>query len=106
MQNEIQHLQTLYREWLQLQDKLATANQDWKRSCEIMTTLKQFYFEGEYQTYYEAIAAGTDVDLRTQGEYSIMGEDTLWDAFHQHQTQAWQRLRGAIAELEPQDTPE
>lgn len=101
MQNHINQIQALYREWLQLNEKLNLAQQDWQRSTEIMQQLNDFYFNGAYRDYHEAIEQGAKIDLTTQGEYSIMSEDTLWNAFHEHQQMAWQRLRSAIAVLDP-----
>ncbi|QMT31927.1 DUF4298 domain-containing protein [Alysiella filiformis] len=102
MQDKINQIQDLYRQWQQLQPKLAQAQQDWQQSCAIMQQLNDFYFDGEYREFYEAIENGAKVDLTTQGEYSVMSEDALWNAFHEHQHMAWQRLRSAMAELDPE----
>ncbi|ULJ62192.1 DUF4298 domain-containing protein [Wielerella bovis] len=103
MQNEINRIQALYREWLQLYEKLQDSQRDWQRSREIMDELNQFYFQGKFREFCERIEQGEDVDLRTEGEYSVMSEDTLWNAFHEHQQLAWARLRGAIDVLDKQD---
>ena len=47
-----------------------------------------------------ASAGPLNVNLHTQGEYSVMSEDALWNAFADQQTLAWQRLRSAIAVLD------
>lgn len=99
-QIRINEIQQLYREWTQLTPKLEAARQDWQRGMEIMQKLAQFYFSGEFRQYYEALENGLNVDLRTEGEYSVMGEDTLWNAFCEQQRFAWQRLRTAIAVLD------
>lgn len=99
-QMRINEIQKLYREWTQLVPKLEAARQDWQHGMEIMEKLAQFYFNGEYRRYYDALENGLEVDLRTEGEYSVMGEDTLWNAFHEQQRLAWQRLRSAIAVLD------
>lgn len=101
MQNKINEIQSLYREWLQLHDKLATAQQDWQRCNTIMAQLNEFYFNGAYREFNEAIENGAKVDLTTQGEYSVMSEDALWNAFHEHQHMAWQFMRVAMATLDP-----
>ncbi|ULJ59992.1 DUF4298 domain-containing protein [Wielerella bovis] len=103
MQNEINRIQALYREWLQLQEKLQREQKDWQRANQIMHELNAFYFDGQFQEFYEKMEQGADVDLRTEGEYSVMSEDTLWNAFHEHQQLAWARLRGAIDVLDKQD---
>lgn len=99
-QMRINEIQQLYREWTQLVPKFEAARQDWQRGMEIMQKLAQFYFSGEFRRYYEVIENGLSVDLHTEGEYSVMGEDTLWNAFHEQQQFAWQRLRTAIAVLD------
>lgn len=101
MQNDIQHLQQRYRECLQLQQKLQAAQQDWQRLNDIMRELNVFYFNGKYQQYHQAIEEGAAVDLRTDGEYSIMSEDALWNAFHEHQQIAWAQMRLAMSVLDP-----
>ncbi|WP_373742194.1 DUF4298 domain-containing protein [Neisseria sp.] len=101
MQPTIDRIQSLYREWLDLQAKLEAAQKDWQRSRDIMHELEQFYFEGEYQDFYARIENGETVDLKTQGEYSVMSEDALWNAFHDFTDLAWERLRTGIAVLDP-----
>lgn len=101
MQAKINEMQNLYREWLQLHDKLAAAQQDWQRCNAIMAQLNDFYFNGAYREFYDAIENGAPADLTTQGEYSVMSQDALWNAFHEHQTLAWQFMRSAMATLDP-----
>ncbi|MDO4777487.1 MAG: DUF4298 domain-containing protein [Cardiobacteriaceae bacterium] len=99
-QARIHEIQQLYREWTQLLPKLEAAKADWQRGIEIMQKLAHFYFEGEYLQYHQAIEEGLPVDLRTEGEYSVMSEDAIWNAFHEQDALAWQRLRSAIAVLD------
>lgn len=99
-QARIDAIQKRYREWTQLVPKLEAAQQDWQRGVEIMRELTQFYFEGEYLQYTQAMEEGLDINLHTEGEYSVMSEDALWNAFHEQHTLAWQRLRSAIAVLD------
>lgn len=100
VQARIDHIQKRYREWIQLLPKLEAAHQDWLRGEAIMRELAQFYFDGEYNRYHQALEDGLDVHLHTQGEYSIMSEDALWNAFTDQQSLAWQRLRSAVAVLD------
>lgn len=99
-QARIDAIQKRYREWTQLVPRLEAAQQDWQRGMDIMRELAQFYFEGEYMRYHEAIENGLAVNLHTEGEYSVMSEDALWNAFHEQHSLAWQRLRSAIAVLD------
>ena len=104
-QMRIDEIQQLYREWMQWLPKLQAAQSDWQHAAAIMQKLAQFYFGGEYNRYYNALANGLDVDLRTQGEYSVISEDALWNAFGEQQTLAWQWLRSAVAVLDPEAQP-
>ncbi len=104
-QTRIDEIQQLYREWMQWLPKLQAAQSDWQHAAVLMQKLAQFYFGGEYNRYYNALANGLDVDLRTQGEYSVMSEDSLWNAFGEQQTLAWQWLRAAVAALDPEAQP-
>lgn len=99
-QARINEIQQLYREWTELLPKLEAARQDWRRGEAIMRQLEKFYFEGEFTRYHQAVENGLDIDLRTAGEYSVMGEDTLWNAFAEQQTLARQWLRAAVAVLD------
>ena len=100
VQARIDEIQQIYREWTQLLPGLQAAQNDWQRGAEIMRKLAHFYFEGEYSQYRDAIENGLAVNLHTQGEYSVMSEDALWNAFHEQQQLAWQRLRSAVAVLD------
>lgn len=104
VQARIDEIQALYREWQALVPRLEAAQADWQRGVDIMRALARFYFEGEYSRYHQAIEDGLAVDLHTQGEYSVMSEDALWNAFHEQDTLAWQRLRAALAVLD-RDAP-
>lgn len=101
MQTEIQRIQNLYGEWVKLHEKLVAAEQDWQRSQALMRELHDFYFNGKYMQYNEAIENGAEVHIDTQGEYSVMSEDALWNAFHENQQLAWSRLRAAVDVLDP-----
>ena len=50
-------------------------------------------FDGEFGRYHDALENGLELDLHTDGEYSVLSEDALWNAFHEQQQLAWQRLR-------------
>lgn len=100
IQARIDEIQLLYREWTQLLPKLQANHHDWRRSAEILHKLAHFYFDGEYRQYHEALENGLKINLDTQGEYSVMSEDALWNAFSEQQTLAWQRLRSAVAVLD------
>ncbi|MGF6147049.1 Uncharacterised protein [Kingella potus] len=99
-QQRIDEIQALYRRWLQLLPQLEAARQQWRQAAQIMAELDKFYAE-EYMEYADAVSDGLPVSLRTEGEYSVLGEDTLFDAFGDYNRLAWQQLRDATAALDP-----
>ncbi|MDO4643840.1 MAG: DUF4298 domain-containing protein, partial [Cardiobacteriaceae bacterium] len=99
-QARINEVQEAYREWVELLPQLEAAQEQWERAIALMKTLEKFYFGGEYSRYNDALDEGLELNLKTQGEYSVMSEDTIWNAFHDQQRLAWQRLRTAIAFLD------
>ncbi|MCL1623531.1 DUF4298 domain-containing protein [Moraxella sp. Tifton1] len=105
IQNHINEIQSIYKEWLAVQKRLETAKRDLTKSIELMSKLECFYFDGEYREFSEQIENGAKVDLTTDGEYSVMGEDTIWNAFHEQQVLLWDFLRTATKALD-RDAPE
>lgn len=99
-QNRINEVQETYREWLSVYEKLQQAHQDFIKSNELMEKMEKFYFGGEYREIFEKIENGEKLDLTTKGEYSIMSEDTLWNAFQDQQTLLWKLLKFAVKELD------
>lgn len=99
-QQKINEVQETYREWLALYEKLEQAHQDFIKSSELMQKMEEFYFGGEYREIFESIENGEKLDLTTKGEYSVMSEDTLWNAFHDQQSLLWKLLRFAVKELD------
>lgn len=99
-QRRIDEIQSLYREWLRLLPKLEAAQDEWRRAAEIVRKLDGFY-SGEYNRYYTEIENGLPVSLETEGEYSIMSQDALYDAFGDHYRLSWEWMRLAVASLDP-----
>lgn len=99
-QQKINEIQEKYKEWLSLHEKLELAYQDLVKSTQLMQEMENFYFNGEYRELFDKIDNGLKVDLTTAGEYSIMSEDALWNAFHDQQTLLWKFLRLAVKELD------
>lgn len=100
MQERIDHIQATYRKWLSLHEQLLqmqTLNQE---ANSLMQELKDFYFEGEFREFFEQIEQGSTVNLKTQGEHSIMSEDALWNAYQDYQNLLWQQLRDAVNALD------
>jgi len=84
-QARIDRIQAIYRECMQL-----------------MREMSDFY-DREYMPLHQAIENGLPVSLATKGEYSIMSEDALWNAFQQQYDLSWAWLRAATHELDPQN---
>lgn len=99
-QRRIDEIQSLYREWLRLLPKLEAAQDEWRKAAEIVRKLDGFY-SGEYNRYYTEIENGLPVSLETEGEYSIMSQDALYDAFGDHYQLSWEWMRLAVASLDP-----
>ena len=89
MQKRIDEIQSKYREWCELLPQLEADIARWKHAASLMQDMDEFY-TNEYQACHQAIEEGADVDLRTQGEYSIMSEDALWNALGEFHQLAWE----------------
>ncbi len=100
-QRRIDEIQSLYREWLRLLPKLEAAQDEWRKAAEIVRKFDGFY-SGEYNRYYTEIENGLPVSLETEGEYSIMSQDALYDAFGDHYRLSWEWMRLAVASLDPE----
>lgn len=99
-QQRIDEVQHYYRAWLLLQDKLKQAEQDWQLSVALLEKMQKFYFD-EFQAISDKIDEGLAVNLTTQGEYSIMSQDTIWQAIHTQQQALWRMMRFAVDNLDP-----
>lgn len=100
MQERINEIQAKYAEWCELWEEFKQDKARFERATELMRDLEEFMTE-EFLEAYEAIENGEPVDLKTNGEYSIMSEDTIWNAYGDFQRLAWQRLRMATDALNP-----
>ena len=99
-QARLDEMQALYREWLALAPRLEAAQEEWRRAAALMTQLDAFY-DREYLPLRDAVEAGLPLDERTQGEYRVLSEDALFDAFSDAHRLAWGWMRLAMASLDP-----
>ena len=99
MQKRIDEIQSKYREWCELLPQLEADIARWKHAASLMQDMDDFY-TNEYQACHQVIEEGADVDLRTQGEYSIMSEDALWNALGEFHQLAWEYLRSSVNALD------
>lgn len=102
-QQRINEMQAIYREWLALQPTLEQAQKHWKKSVKLMAQLEKFYFEGEYRALHDKLENGEKLDLTTEGEYSVLSEDTIWNAMNEQQQALWWMLRFAVKHLDKQN---
>ena len=77
MQKRIDEIQNKYREWRHLLPQLEEDIRRWKHAVTLIRDMDNFYTH-EYQACHQAIEDGAELDLSTEGEYSIMSEDALW----------------------------
>ena len=103
IQNRINEIQAIYREWIAVHEKLQTAKQDLAKSADLMSKLEDFYFDGEYREIFEQIENGAEVNLTTEGEYSVMSEDAIWNAIHDHDSTLWDFMRFCVKHLDKAD---
>ncbi|WP_283121881.1 DUF4298 domain-containing protein [Neisseria subflava] len=99
MQKRIDEIQSKYREWCELLPQLEADIARWKHAASLMQDMDNFY-TNEYQACHQAIEEGANVDLHTQGEYSIMSEDALWNALGEFNQLAWEHLRSSVNALD------
>lgn len=102
-QQRINEVQAIYRDWLALQPKLEQAEKDWKKSVKLMAKLEDFYLQGEYRTIFDKLESSEKMDLTTEGEYSVMSEDTIWNAIHEQEQRLWQLLKFVVKHLDKQN---
>ncbi len=103
VQAHIDEIQALYREWNAIVPKLREARLEWDKGMQIMDKLSKFYFGDHYMKYLNAMENGMDIDQTTEGEYCIMGQDTLWDAMHEQHDMAWAWLRAGMLIVDPKN---
>ena len=95
----LEEIQSLYRQWLHMQPALEAAQQQWRQATAIIRRLEDFY-EQEYGAYFQAVSDGQLAEPPTEGEYGVMSEDALYNAFGEHQNLAWGWMRQAMKYLD------
>ena len=99
MQQRIDKIQAKYKEWCELLPQLEQDAKRWQRAVSLMRDMDAFY-TNEYQAFHQRLEQGEQADLTTQGEYSVMSEDALWNALGEFQNLAWLYLRLAVKALD------
>lgn len=98
-QELINEAQEAYRQWLIIRPKLQEAQELIRQNASLMKTLRDFY-AADYQRLYEAHEEGEALDLTTSGEYSVLSEDALWNAFHEDDELLWEIMRSSMKALD------
>ncbi|WP_308031845.1 DUF4298 domain-containing protein [Neisseria cinerea] len=99
MQKRIDEIQSKYCGWCHLLPQLKEDIQRWKHAVALIRDMDNFYTH-EYQACHQAIEDGAELDLRTEGEYSIMSKDALWNALGEFHQLAWLHLRSSVDALD------
>ena len=94
MQSRLDHIQSCYRRWLE------AAQEEWRQAAGLMAELDAFYAK-EYMAFNQAVENGLELDERTEGEYRVLSEDALYNAFGEQYELAWQWMRLAMQSLDP-----
>lgn len=77
---DIQILQDHYNQWCKLLPELEKSLEQWKKAQELLTPLSAFYGSETWRRLFDSF----DEPLDTQGNYSILSEDALWNALTEH----------------------
>ncbi|OAQ15482.1 hypothetical protein F480_02825 [Bibersteinia trehalosi Y31] len=77
---EIQKLQDLYNQWVKLVPELEKSIAQWQQAERLLKPLSAFYASPVWRELHEHF----DEILDTQGNYSILSEDALWNALSDH----------------------
>ncbi|QLB20251.1 hypothetical protein A6B43_01185 [Vespertiliibacter pulmonis] len=96
----IQKMQDLYGKWVKLQPKLEKNIQQWQEAVAIMAELKPFYSNPKWIELYEM--SEDELPLETNGNYSVLSQDALWNAFEEEQSLS-SELKEILAKLEAQN---
>ncbi|HFC3402492.1 TPA: DUF4298 domain-containing protein [Neisseria gonorrhoeae] len=98
-QKRIDEIQSKYREWCHLLLQLEENIHRWKYAVALIRDMDNFYTH-EYQVRHQTIKDGVELNLQTEGEYSIMSEDALWNAPGEFHQLAWLYLCSSVDTLD------
>ena len=101
LQEKLDHIQSLYRQWLAAKEVLERSRNELKQALKIMGELEAAYYSPEYSDLLHADAQGL-LDTKTPGEYSVMSEDTIFDELIDKDQALWATLRLCIDHLDRQ----
>lgn len=93
--NDVQQMQDLYNQWVKLLPELEQGLEKWKQAEALMKSLSAFYTSEEWQELYDNF----NEPLDTQGNYSVLSEDAIWNALHEQRQLALEWLKAITQHL-------
>lgn len=98
-QARLDQLQSLYRQWLDQKSQLDTLERHLTAALETITALERAYMSDDYHELLALDAKGL-LDTTTDGEYSVLSEDTLYNEIIAKEVMLWQLLRLCVQALD------
>lgn len=98
-QARLDQLQALYRQWLDQKAVLQTFEQQLTDALQTIASLEHAYMSDDYHELLTLDAEGL-LDTTTDGEYSVLSEDTLYDETIAKQELLWRLLRLCVQTLD------
>ncbi|MCK3655607.1 hypothetical protein A4G19_07545 [Pasteurellaceae bacterium Macca] len=93
---KIQALQDDYNEWCALVPILEQSFAQWQRAGELAQRLARFYTTPEWLELHENF----NQELDTQGNFSILSEDGLWNSLDEQRQRTMKLLKLAVKLLD------
>lgn len=94
----IEEMQFLYAQCQEVVEQLQRAQQEWQEGLAKLDSLAQFYFSDQWLDWQAKPELWQGID--TQGQYSVMSEDAIWNLLHEQRQLAIRWLRLAVEVLE------
>ncbi|OOS06015.1 protein of unknown function [Moraxella cuniculi DSM 21768] len=91
--------QALYREWLAAKSALQNTREQLEHALAVMEKLQQTYYSPAFNELYDADERG-ELNTTTQGEYSVMSQDTIYNEFIEKDQELWRLLKLCVQHLE------
>lgn len=93
---DAQFLQQQFEQWHQLHQQLEKAQEQWQAAEKLWQELQEYYQSEQWLIDYEN---SPELTCR-EGEYSILAQDTLWNAMEERRQQAitWMKLGLKVVE--------
>lgn len=90
---DIQKMQDRYNEWVALLPELEKSIEQWKKATDLLEPLSQFYSDPQWRDLHDSF----NEPLETNGNYSVLSEDALWNALSDQHRLALEWLKLSTA---------